>query len=97
MGFLLCALLWSVVFLEEVERTPADEWDAHGAKTALALRRTRRRPAFLLALVLGGFFAAFEIRLVLLGRSTFNALQALGLAAIIWAAYAYAVSRKGRT
>lgn len=96
MGFLLCALLWGVVLLEEIERIPADEWEKERLRRVLLLRRTRTRPAFLLALALGAFFLYFELRMLLQGRSTFNPLQALGLAAVLFAAYLYAVNKKGR-
>ena len=95
MGFLLFSLLWGVVLLEEIERIPAEEWRRDGIKKVFLLRRTRTRAAFLLALAVGAFFLWFELRLVVLGRSTFNPLQALGIAALLLVGYMYAVRKKG--
>ena len=95
MGFLLFCLLWGVVLLEEIERIPMDEWRRDGLKKAFLLRRTRTRFAFFLALAVGAFFLWFELRLIVLGRSTFNPLQALAIAALLLVGYLYAIGKKG--
>ena len=95
MGVLLFCLLWGVVLLEEVERIPPDEWRADGLRNVWRLRRTRRRIAFILALALGAFFLWFEVRLILMGRSTFHPVQALALAALLYGCFLYARSKKG--
>lgn len=95
MGFLLFCLFVGVVLLEEIERIPQDEWTRIGSRKILLLRRTRTRPAFMLALLVGMLFFAFELWLTLRGRSTFHPLQALGLFALLCGCYVYARVRKG--
>jgi hypothetical protein len=95
MGILLFALLWGVVLLEEIERIPPEEWASDGLRNVWRLRRTRGRIAFLLALGLGAFFLWFELRLIFVGRSTFNTLQALALGGILLGSYFHARHRKG--
>jgi hypothetical protein len=95
MGILLFCLLWGVVLLEEIERIPPDEWSAVGLRHIWRLRRTRGRFAFLLALAAGAFFLWFELHLIVIGRSTFNILQAGALAGLLLACFAYARIRKG--
>ncbi len=95
MGLILFSLFWGVVLLEEIERIPTEEWERDGLKNVFFLRRTRTRFAFLLALTVGLLFLSFEIYLIAAGRSTFNFLQALGMAAILLGCYFYAVGKKG--
>ena len=47
-GYWLCALLWGVVLLEEIQLMPLQEWKDEGLKKVLLLRRTRTGPATLL-------------------------------------------------
>lgn len=96
MGILLCALLWGVIVLEEIECTPKDLWQQHGIKKVLLLRNTRKKFTYLLAFFVGAFFLAFEIYFIATGRSTFNPLQALGMFGILFGCYIFAVNKKGR-
>ncbi len=96
MGVLLCALLWGVVLLEEIERTPNDFWKQHGVKQIFLLPNTRSRVAFLLAFFVGALFLGFEIYLIVSGRSTFNPIQALGMFGILFGCYLFAVNKKGK-
>ncbi len=96
MGFLLCALLWGVVLLEEIERIPAAEWKKDGLKKVLLLRRPRNRTVFLLALAVGAFCLYVEALTVWAGRSSFDLDQALSLYGIVLGGYLYAVNKKGR-
>lgn len=96
MGFLICALLWGVVLISEIERTPDSEWRSESALKIFQLKRTRRNIAFLLALAVGAFFLAFEISITLSGRSTLNVIQAIGLLGVLFGCLLYAVSKKGK-
>ena len=96
MGYWLCALLWGVVLLEEVQRIPPQEWKTEGLKKVLLLRRTRTRTAYLLALVGGALFFYSEISMLLVDQSTFNLDQALALSGVLWGAYLSVVSMKGK-
>jgi hypothetical protein len=96
MGLILFTLFWGVVLLEEIERIPPEEWVRDGLKKVMLLRRTRTRFAFLLALAVGLLFLAFEIYLIVVGRSTFNLLQGLGMTAILLSCYFYAIGKKGQ-
>ena len=96
MGVLLCALLWGVVLLEEIERTPNDMWKKHGVRQIFSLRYTRKKIPFMLAFFVGSLFLAFEIYLIISGRSTFNAVQALGMFGILFGCYLFAVTKKGK-
>lgn len=96
MGFWLCALLWGVVLLDEIERIPPQEWKEEGLKKVLLLRRTRNRTAFLLTLAVGALFFCVEVLMVWAGRSTFDLDQALGLCGILLGGYLYAVDTKGK-
>ena len=70
MGFLLCALLWGGVLLEEIECIPPEEWKEDGLKKVLLLRRTRTQTAFLLTLAVSALFFCVEVWIVWAGRST---------------------------
>ena len=95
MGFLIWALLWAVVLIVEIERTPDERWVADSFAKILLLRETRKSIAFIFALVVGGMFFAFELLITLHGRSTFNVIQAIGLAIVLLGCVLYAISKKG--
>lgn len=94
MGILLFCLLWGIVLLEEIERIPPEEWSAHGLRHVWRLRRPRANFTFLLALAVGAFLLWFEVRLILLGRSTFHPIQALALADVLFGGFLYARSEE---
>jgi hypothetical protein len=96
MGYWLCALLWSLVLLEEIQRIPLQEWKAEGLKKVLLLRRTRTRTAYQLALVVGAVFLYSESSQVLVDQSTFDLDQVLALGGVLWGAYLSAVTLKGK-
>lgn len=96
MGVLLCALLWGVVLLEEIELTPTDIWRKNGIRQIFFLRYTRKKIPFLLAFFVGSMFLGFEVYLIISGRSTFNAAQALGMLGILFGCYLFAVTKKGK-
>ena len=96
MGYWLCALLWGLVLLEEIQRIPAQEWKTEGLKKVLLLRRTRTRTTYLLALVVGALFFYSEISKGLIDQSTFDLDQVLALGGVLWGAYLCAVSMKGK-
>ena len=95
MGFLICALLWGVVLIAEIERTSDEQWKAMKAHQIFLLKNTRSRVAFILALALGAFFLIFELKITIEGRSTFNLIQALGLGSVLFGCFLYALSKKG--
>ena len=96
LGFWLCALLWSLVLLEEIQRIPRQEWKAEGLKKVLLLRRTRTRTAYQLALFVGALFFYTEVSKVLVDQSTFDLDQVLALCGVLWGAYLCAVTMKGK-
>ncbi|WP_218017528.1 hypothetical protein [Polaromonas jejuensis] len=96
MGYWLCALLWSLVLLEEVQRIPRQEWKAEGLKKVLLLRRTRTRITYQLALVVGALFLYSESSRVLVDQSTFDLDQVFALGGVLWGAYLSAVTMKGK-
>jgi hypothetical protein len=49
----------------------------------------------MLALVVGAFLFAFELRLLFVGRTTFSLYPALCVAAVIGCGLTYVVSKKG--
>ena len=96
MGYWLCALLWGLVLLEEIQRIPLQEWKAEGLKKVLLLRRTRTRTAYQLALVVGAVCLYSESSQVLLDQSTFGLDEVLALGGVLWGAYLSAVTMKGK-
>jgi hypothetical protein len=96
MGYWLCALLWGLVLLEEIQRIPLQEWKAEGLKKVLLLRRTRTRTAYQLALVAGAVLLYSESSQLLVDQSTFDLDQVLALGGFLWGAYLSAVSLKGK-
>ncbi|UUZ63335.1 hypothetical protein LP414_28775 [Polaromonas sp. P1(28)-13] len=96
MGYWLCAFLWGLVLLEEIQRIPPQEWKAEGLKKVLLLRRTRTRTAYQLALVVGALFLYSESSRVLVDESTFDLDQVLALAGVLWGGYLSAVTMKGK-
>ena len=96
MGYWLCALLWGLVLLEEIQRIPLQEWKAEGLKKVLLLRRTRTRTAYQLALVVGAVCLYSECSQVLLDQSTFGLDEVLALGGVLWGAYLSAVTIKGK-
>lgn len=96
MGYWLCALLWSLVLLEEIQRIPPQEWKAEGLKKVLLLRRTRTRTAYQLALVAGAVFLYSESSQLLVDQSTFELDEVLALGGVLWGAYLSAVTMKGK-
>ncbi len=95
MGFTLTLLMYGLIFIEEVERTPVDEWRAGGWRAAVWLPRCRRRPAFIFALLVSVGFALVEVKLLMQGRGTFEWLNSSGVLALLGAGYWYAVRKKG--
>lgn len=95
MGFIICALLWGVVVLEEVERIGVNDWNSKSRWQILLFRNTRNRVAFLLSFLIGLAFLFVEIRLILSGRFTFNPVQGMGMLAILVGAYIFAITKKG--
>lgn len=95
MGIILFSLFMGVVLLEEVECIPSDEWRTDGIRNVWRLRRTRNRMAFVFAFVVGFLFLFFELYLVAMGRSTFNAFQAIAMAVLLFGCYIYASGKKG--
>jgi drug/metabolite transporter (DMT)-like permease len=95
MGFILCALLWSVIVLEEIEKFPISNWSSSAYKTVFKFRYTRKRIVFLICFFLGLFLFVFELFLTIQGRSTFNVLQAIGMLAILLSAFVFGISKKG--
>ena len=61
-GYWLCALLWGVVLLEEIQLMPLQEWKDEGLKRVLLLRRTRTRTGYFIALIAGALCLYSEIR-----------------------------------
>ena len=60
-GYWLCALLWGVVLLEEIQLMPLQEWKDEGLKKVLLLRRTRNRTGYFFALIAGAMCLYSEI------------------------------------
>ncbi len=96
MGYWLCALLWGLVLLEEVQRIPPQEWKNEGLKKVLYLRRTRNRNACLLALAAGALFFYAELMMALSNRSDFDLDQLISLVSVIWGGYLAVKCLKGK-
>ncbi|MFC5698106.1 hypothetical protein ACFPU0_21440 [Pseudomonas sp. GCM10022186] len=96
MGYWLCALLWGLVLLEEVQCIPLREWKADGMRKVLLLRRTRTRSAYLLALAAGALFLYVELSLMLMNQSDFDFNQVVALASVVWGGYLALLCMKGR-
>ncbi|MCO6059844.1 hypothetical protein NG726_24685 [Pseudomonas sp. MOB-449] len=96
MGYWLCALLWGLVLLEEVQCIPLQEWKVDGMKKVLLLRRTRNRSAYLLALAAGALFLYVEVSILLLNPSNFDFNELVALASVIWGSYLAMLCMKGK-
>jgi len=96
MGYWMCALLWGLVLLEEIQRIPLQEWKAEGLKKVLLLRRTRTRTAYQLALVAGAVCLYSESSQLLVDQSSFDLDELIALAGVLWGAYLSAVTMKGK-
>ncbi|WP_044871469.1 hypothetical protein [Pseudomonas sp. LFM046] len=96
MGYWLCALLWGLVLLEEVQCIPLREWKADGMSKVLMLRRTRTKGAYLLALAAGAFCLSVETSQVLLNRSDFDFNELVALASVLWGGYLAMLCMKGK-
>lgn len=94
MGYWLCALLWGLVLLEEIQCMPPQEWQDERLKRVLLLRRTRTRTTYVLALIVGFLFLYAEVSMALVGQSTFNFNQAIALGGVLWGAYLAVVKMK---
>ncbi|MFZ6048631.1 hypothetical protein ACFW0H_21215 [Pseudomonas sp. CR3202] len=96
MGYWLCALLWGLVLLEEVQCIPLQEWKADGMRRVFQLRRTRSRNAYLLALAAGALCLYVEFSMMLQNQSDFDFNQMVALASVIWGGYLAVLCMKGR-
>ena len=96
MGYWLCALLWGLVLLEEIQCMPVREWKAEGMSKVLLLRRTRTSNAYLLALAAGAMCLSIEFSLMLGNQSDFDFDQLVALASVIFGGYLAMVCMKGQ-
>lgn len=96
MGYWLCALLWGLVLLEEIQCIPLREWKADGMSKVLMLRRTRTKGAYLLALAAGALCLSVETSQVLLNQSDFDFNELVALASVVWGGYLAALCMKGK-
>ena len=95
-GYWLCALLWGVVLLEEIQSMPLQEWKDEGLKKVLLLRRTRTRTNYFMALIAGALCLYSEIRVAPVDQNIFNPELILAVCGLLWGAYLCVVSLKGK-
>ncbi|KPU56009.1 MAG: hypothetical protein ACRES5_09165 [Pseudomonas sp.] len=95
-GYWLCALLWGVVLLEEIQSMPLQEWKDEGLKKVLLLRRTRTRTNYFMALIAGALCLYSEIRVAPVDQNIFNLELILAVCGLLWGAYLSVVSLKGK-
>ncbi|MFS2202016.1 hypothetical protein [Pseudomonas sp. Pseusp3] len=95
-GYWLCALLWGVVVLEEIQCMPRQEWKDEGLKKVLLLRRTRTRTNYFMALIAGALCLYSEIRVAPVDQNIFNPELILAVCGLLWGAYLCVVSLKGK-
>jgi hypothetical protein len=95
-GYWLCALLWGVVLLEEIQSMPLQEWKDEGLKKVLLLRRTRTRTGYFIALIAGALCLYSEILVAPVGQSIFNLELILAVCGVLWGAYLSVASMKGK-
>ncbi|MGF6090288.1 hypothetical protein [Pseudomonas sp. 18173] len=95
-GYWLCALLWGVVLLEEIQCMPRQEWKEQGLKNVLLLRRTRTRTNYFMALIAGALCLYSEIRVAPVDQNIFNPELILTVCGLLWGAYLSVVAIKGK-
>jgi len=95
-GYWLCALLWGVVLLEEIQSMPLQEWKDEGLKKVLLLRRTRTRTNYFMALIAGALCLYSEIQVTPVDQNIFNPELILVVCGLLWGAYLSVVSLKGK-
>jgi hypothetical protein len=95
-GYWLCALLWGLVLLEEIQCMPKQEWKDEGLKKVLLLRRTRTRTNYFMALIAGALCLYSEILVAPVDQNIFNPELILAVCGLLWGAYLSVVSLKGK-
>ncbi|PBJ02606.1 hypothetical protein [Pseudomonas sp. ACN5] len=95
-GYGLCALLWGVVLLEEIQLMPRQDWKEEGLKKVLLLRRTRTQTGYFIALIAGALCLYSEILVAPVDQSIFNPELILAVCGVLWGAYLSVVCMKGK-
>ncbi|MVW89548.1 hypothetical protein EI969_27060 [Pseudomonas sp. PB101] len=95
-GYWLCALLWGVVLLEEIQRMPLQEWKDEGLKKVLLLRRTRNRTGYFMALIAGAMCLYSEILVTPADQNILSPELILAVGGLLWGVYLSVVCMKGK-
>ena len=95
-GYWLCALLWGVVLLEEIQRMPLQEWKDEGFKKVLLLRRTRNRTGYFMALIAGAMCLYSEILVTPADQNILSPELLLAVGGLLWGVYLSVVCMKGK-